>query len=263
MVKLVINGDDFGMTDGICRAIRDLFDQGAISSTSVMVAAPGAPERSRRWGLRQLHATAGVHLQLTDGAPVLQSPEARNLVDPTNGKFRSDIPRTLSNLVLQEWRAQIDLAAELIGGAPSHLDSHHGVHHLPEFVDLFIELATEYKLPVRGGSKIVSERMQKNHIAGTDEVLFDWTGRDLGISNLELQLRSASNALGASGSLELVTHPAYCDAELMAISSLNTARDGDRIALQELAASDWLNLHGFVLVSYSQIGSDKITTTSS
>jgi predicted glycoside hydrolase/deacetylase ChbG (UPF0249 family) len=159
--------------------------------------------------------------------------------------------------VLQEWRAQIDLAADLIGASPSHLDSHRGLHHLPGFVDVYITLAREYRLPVRGGSDLVCQRMMENKISGTDVVLFDWTGRDLKAEDLKRQLVTTARSLGGRGSIEVVSHPGYCDAELIAVSSLNTRRNGDRMALHEIAASRWLTLNSFVLVSYSELGIDK------
>ena len=38
--RLIVNADDFGLTDGINRAVRDLHQLGALTSTTVMAAAP-------------------------------------------------------------------------------------------------------------------------------------------------------------------------------------------------------------------------------
>jgi len=253
MTKLIINGDDFGMTDGICRAIRDLLNTGALSSTSVMVAFPGATSRCKKWGVSSLRGVAGVHLQLTKGGPVLATNAAESLLDHHTDCFAEGIESLPPELVLQEWRAQIDLAAHLIGDRPSHLDSHCGVHHLPQFVDVYVALAHEYGLPVRGGSELVQEQMKHSGVIGPDEVLFDWTGHNAGMTRLQEQLLVTANALGRHGTIEVVTHPAYCDEELMAVSSLNTARDGDRLALEELARTNWLEQNSFLPIPYSML----------
>jgi chitin disaccharide deacetylase len=253
MVKLVINADDFGLTDGICRAVIELLDQRAVSSTTLMVAVPGALERCRRWGVNSLRGVAGVHLQLSGGMPTLETREGQMLADPATGMFRSDIVNCSPELIAKEWRNQIELAAMLLGGAPSHLDSHHGVHEESAVVDVYISLAREYGLPVRGGSPLVEEYMLRAGVPGVNEVLLDWTGTRSPLAELKTLLVQSASRIGHNGSIEVVTHPGYCDSELMLASSLNRARDDDATALRELAADDWLTANDFVLASYSDL----------
>ena len=41
-MKLIVNADDFGLTDGVTRGILDAIRNGIVTSTTRMVNAPGA-----------------------------------------------------------------------------------------------------------------------------------------------------------------------------------------------------------------------------
>src|SRR5206468_1868912 len=87
--RVIVNADDFGLSDGICRGVYELFEAGAISSTTMMLAAEGAIERCRTWDVRKLVGKAGVHLQLTGGRPIFTGAQVADLIDQETGKFRS------------------------------------------------------------------------------------------------------------------------------------------------------------------------------
>src|SRR6478609_1032650 len=84
---LIINGDDFGYSDTINAAIVRCHDEGVLRSTSLLVNCPAtrsalALARSRP-GLG-----LGLHVNLTEGVPVLPPCEVPSLVD-RRGRFRS------------------------------------------------------------------------------------------------------------------------------------------------------------------------------
>ncbi len=137
MTRLVINADDLGLSDGICKAIVELMDSGAVSSSSFMVAAPGAAERAKRWHLESYQGRVGVHLQLTGwGKPVADLKRVPSLIHNETLMFGSKehLLRTNPEEVEVEWTRQIELTGDLLGGPPSHLDSHHGVHRSPHLI---------------------------------------------------------------------------------------------------------------------------------
>ena len=65
---LIINADDFGLTDGVCQAIVELGQAGGISSTTAMLGVPEALTRIHRYW-NNLSIPCGVHLHVTYGAP--------------------------------------------------------------------------------------------------------------------------------------------------------------------------------------------------
>jgi len=254
MRKLIINADDYGLSDGICQAINKLFDAKAISSTTMMLAAEGAVDRCRKWNVKRYVGKVGVHLQLTSGRPILPGIKIPGIINQTTGNFR---PKTeLANLDLEdverEWRAQIELAHKILNDKPSHIDSHHGAHHLDGLAEVFIKLALEFNLPIRD-CILMREFKTGVELFGSDVVIYEWTG--LGLSDVELkhEIHKALNNSRDNDILELVTHPGFSSAELKNISTLNDLREKDYASLLNIKKEQWLKLEGIQLISFSEI----------
>src|SRR4029077_13081797 len=80
---LIINADDFGLSEGINRGIIEGFRAGAITSTSVMVGMPAFGDAVR---LAHDAKTLGIglHFSLTAGRPLTR---ALSLIDEDRGDF--------------------------------------------------------------------------------------------------------------------------------------------------------------------------------
>ena len=256
---LVINADDFGLSDGICRAVLELFEIKAISNTTIMVAADGAIPRLRKWNVSELLNLAGVHLQLTsEGKPISPFNDIPSLVNKATGNFLPKENLVNANLseVELEWSRQVELGYELLGGPPTHLDSHHGVHRLPNLMDVYLSVATKFGLAVRGGLRSDTEFEKKRKLArilGTSCLIRDWTGRFLDTDILLAKLSEAKAQCQRGDVIELVTHPGYCDDYLISISGLNTAREHDLHVLKKIANKDFRGLNNIVLVKYPSL----------
>jgi len=254
MRKLIINADDFGLSEGICRAIYELMELGAISSTTLMLAAEGAVERCLTWNIKSLIGRVGVHLQLTDGYPILPSEQIPSLVNHRTNMF---LPKAeLANLdpidVEREWRAQIMMAYEILKGKPSHLDSHHGAHHYPNLSSVFIKLALEFDLPVRDCTEM--NKFNPNlKLAGSDVVLYEWTARGLSSVELQQEIYTAVTNSDNNDILELVTHPGYSSEKLRTISNLNDLREKDFTSLLSFKETNWLEHNHIQLVNFCEI----------
>jgi predicted glycoside hydrolase/deacetylase ChbG (UPF0249 family) len=133
--SLIINADDFGMTEGINRGIIEAFDAGAVTSTSVMVGMPAFADAVRRARAAGDGLGVGVHFTLTAGRPLTRAP---SLVNRETGAFlsiRTLLVRALSGRVrarevVEECAAQIARARDA-GLRLTHLDGHHHVHIIP------------------------------------------------------------------------------------------------------------------------------------
>jgi chitin disaccharide deacetylase len=178
---LIINADDFGLNDNVNRAIVNLFGEGKVSSTTIMVAGAGYEEAAKLCTRNRF--PCGIHLSLTsdyddDGSrPVLDRDSiptlfgANNRLHPDRDEF---FKHALPGDAYLEAVAQIRRA--LTDGIDvTHIDSHEGSLQLrPEFAEIYLRLASEFKLPVRAGSRQFLKQMG---IEG------DWVGmmRELGI----------------------------------------------------------------------------------
>lgn len=252
MQRIVLNGDDFGLSDGVCRAILELLERGAISNTTIMTVLRDGDTRLRKWGVSDLRGVAGVHLQLSGGTPLSTAKDIPSLVDHVTGEFlpRTQIGQADPQHVHREWRAQIMLAADLLGGPPTHMDSHHGFHRNERFSGVYLDLAQEFRLPVRGGEGHLAAQMAARGIRGSTVFVRGWSGQEKTTDFLKDQIRSLSASLREDQVLEVTTHPGYNDAYLESASSMNKAREGDRNTVSQLASEGWLRSNGLTLVRY-------------
>src|SRR5690606_13195439 len=132
--KLVVCADDYALTPGVSRAIRELIAGGRISATSVMTVCPYWREEGPALAAVAGGADIGLHLTLTDQAPLGAMPELApsGYLPPIEVVVRASL---LGRLPVAEIEAEIERQLEAFvavwGRPPSHIDGHHHVHQLP------------------------------------------------------------------------------------------------------------------------------------
>jgi predicted glycoside hydrolase/deacetylase ChbG (UPF0249 family) len=132
MPRVIVNADDLGLTPGVTRGIVETMTEGVVSSTTLMVNMPSAPDAIKLALGHRL--PVGVHLNLTTGRPISPPGEVPSLVRP-DGSFHShgEFTRRLLRLQIslremeREFSAQIE-AARRMGVEPTHMDTHHHLH---------------------------------------------------------------------------------------------------------------------------------------
>ena len=136
-MRVILNADDFGSSPDTVRATIDCFEQGALTSATIMPGMP-ATDVALAFARSRPDLSFGVHLMLTgDG-------EERPLSDSVPGLTRADgslLPtRTVRMRALLDRLPQDELERELAAqialvrdaGVPvSHVDSHRHTHKLP------------------------------------------------------------------------------------------------------------------------------------
>lgn len=151
---VVVHEDDVGMTHGANAAFVELSALGACSSGSVMPPCPWFPE-AVELAKRNDKLDLGVHLTLTSEKqpyrwrPLTAPPASAGLTDAM-GYFWPDVPNARKadpKAVEAELRAQIEVTLGA-GADVTHLDAHMGTALCPEFVDIYVRLGLDYKLPI-------------------------------------------------------------------------------------------------------------------
>lgn len=272
MKLLIVNADDFGLTqgvtDGICLSHRD----GIVTSTTCMANMPWARyavERAEEFP----SLGVGIHLVLTAGRPVLPASEVPSLVDGT-GRFRKDLNHlrffARRDEIRREWRAQIE-AFLALGRRPTHLDSHHNTHLHPDFIWIALELAKEYAVPAirltrpadlpwKGSwfnlnpMQLVYSRYTKLATAAVEESGVRAPDLMLGLLHPKQEL-SAGQILEwlkdkGEGIAELVCHPGLVDDELRGLSSMVERRERELRAVCEPRLRPALDSAGVKLVNF-------------
>ena len=126
MKRLIVNADDLGFSAGVNRGIREARDRGILTSASLMVDAPAAEEAVEL----AARLSVGLHAVLDRGGKLLVPPaECEPELERQLGRFE-----------------------ELVGGSPTHLDSHHHIHRDPRLLPAFEAFADRHALPLRDHS---------------------------------------------------------------------------------------------------------------
>jgi chitin disaccharide deacetylase len=151
--RLVVTGDDFGLTPGVNRGIVYAHTHGVLTHASLMATTAFTAD-AIDLALGTPSLSVGLHLVLVDGRSCLPSGSIASLVDaggrfrPTAGEFVRDwsLCRIDPDEVEHELRAQIEhvLAAGL---HPTHLDSHKHLHMWPPIFQTVVRLACHYEVP--------------------------------------------------------------------------------------------------------------------
>jgi len=241
MTGILINADDFGLSEGVCNAIEVLLENHWISSTSLMLCAEKAFELIPKYNIKRWTGSVGIHLQLTSGNCLSNPKDVPSLLIPGTKKFQDPRGRVVLSVfeVEKEWRTQITAGMELLGGLPSHLDSHHGVHRIPELFDLYLNLASEFGIQVRGTISNDAWKMRSRGVHGSIALVRNWTGKNLSKDDLIAQIAEVIIAYPEENFLELIIHPGYSDDYLRSISSLSDARENDFKVIRELGDEGW------------------------
>lgn len=252
MKRLIINGDDFGLSDGISLGIVHCMSNGCVSSTTIMPCVDGAFNRIRQLRL-QFSGSIGVHLQLTSGKPRCSPAGIRSLLD--GNTFPSNIPN-IDNInideVEHEWTAQIESILDL--GIPiSHLDSHHGFHRFDRFIDVYVRLARRFNLAARGGSREICKYLSNNKVVTTDLCDSRWLHGELTVGRFLQLVSDDFSQLDNNGTIEIVTHPGYVDKDLHTITRYAEQRIQELNVLCSKDLRDGLKQDGIELLSFCEL----------
>jgi predicted glycoside hydrolase/deacetylase ChbG (UPF0249 family) len=143
-VQLIVNADDFGISEAVNRGIVDAHDHGIVTSTSLM-ATGSAFEHAVELARSRPRLAVGVHLALTEQRPLtaaLGFVTAEGRLPQHTAQLLRQILRKRVPLpdVHRELDAQIR-RVRAAGIAISHLDGHQHVHVLPGVARVVAALA--------------------------------------------------------------------------------------------------------------------------
>ncbi|KUG28167.1 cellobiose phosphotransferase system ydjc-like protein [hydrocarbon metagenome] len=226
MRRLMINADDFALTDGVCQGILQAMERGVVRATTAMTRPEGATGRITAHAAA-LSGRMGIHFQLTGGHPPCLPPEEVPSLVTAQGVFprkRMDIGQVSADEIRREWRAQLDLLRSC-GVSPSHMDTHHHVHKRPDVFPIYLETARELGIPARATNPAMAAALRAAGVPCADAFITGFFGEDLTTGRFLELVAAAFALLPGSAVVELMCHPGKNDAELSRISAYNQARE--------------------------------------
>jgi len=249
--RLIVNADDLGRAPGINAGIARAHRDGIVTAATLMVSAP-ATAAAGRLARELAELDVGVHLTLTYGRPITDPARIPSLVD-ADGAFPArpaaflGTGRAAADEALVEYRAQYDRAHELIGRAPSHLDSHHWLHDEPALEWAITELARKTGAAVRQQSPTQRERLRAAGLRTPDTFRRDFQhGGRIGVAHLVAIMEEIQD-----GVTELMCHPGEPDAELAATSAYAADRAEELATLCDPRAATALREGGITLATFA------------
>lgn len=252
-MKIIFNGDDFGITKACNYAIIDCYKEGVLRSTSMMTNMPGA-EHAAELMKEYPNLSVGIHLSLTVGKPIT---EGLKTIVKEDGTLNKAILKNNDGIDMEEIRkeiyAQFNRFIEITGQLPTHINSHHGIEVIPGAEDIQIELANKYNLPIRRFFTLPKGNHPKcpYYIPRTVAILKeDWSEPIYPNEYIDFFTKEM---LESDEIFEIPAHPGYVDYEIMKISSLTNGRcyDAHNFMCEEI--KQWIKDNNIELVTYEDI----------
>ncbi|MGQ8775130.1 chitin disaccharide deacetylase [Serratia sp. NA_112.1] len=212
---LIVNADDFGLSKGQNYGVIEAYHYGVVSSTTAMVNSVEVHHAAR---LSQLYSglQIGLHFVLTHGKPLTAMPSLVNERGEL-GKWlweRAESEMLDLDEIYNELVGQYDRFVAVFGKAPTHIDSHHHTHMLPQIYPLVEAFAQSKSIPLRIDRQAVEQQNIPLHYDRSTE-WFDAGFYGEAISEaLFLQVLERADERSA-GSVEMMCHPAFLDKTLL------------------------------------------------
>jgi predicted glycoside hydrolase/deacetylase ChbG (UPF0249 family) len=129
---IIINADDFGISPEVNRAIVNCFEDGIISSTTIMMNMPYCEDAIKLAFEHGFNESVGLHFNMIEGEPLTTNIKGCERIC-TDGLFsykRNSVKkwsRKEATAIVEEFEAQLNRMMEM-GIKPSHIDSHEHTH---------------------------------------------------------------------------------------------------------------------------------------
>jgi predicted glycoside hydrolase/deacetylase ChbG (UPF0249 family) len=275
--RLIINADDFGLTEGVNRGILEAFREGVVTSTTLL-ANMDAFDDAATLAREHPDLPVGVHLNLVWGRPVSDPGDVPSLLDEGGrfpGSFAALAGRYLAGRLVpgeaaMELRRQIEKVVAA-GIQPTHVDTHKHIHGL--------KWAHEAVLSAAGPTGIRSLRLPLPSPEDTARLSVATRCRRAALSWLSRRRRPAlrergmrtperliglvdlldEEALVASlrrvpgGVTELMCHPGYVDPALLRCSRVPPHRGVELRALKSRRVRETIRDCGIELIGFRDL----------
>jgi len=250
---VIISCDDLGSCHGATEGVYQAIRNGVATCASIMVPAPWARYAADQYNGEDI----GVHLTLNAEHPLYRWGPLTHAPSLLSGE--GGFPRSVDDLwehadsteVLRECRAQIERALAW-GIDVSHLAPHlTSITLRPEFFDVYLELAVEFKLPIRLPSTISASAagFPFRQLAADEGIVFpDHFDHDWRTGSRERVL----SALGAlePGVTEIHIQPSIDTAEVRALGDVAIGWINDLALATSDELRDAVTASGAVLIGY-------------
>ncbi|ECG8590921.1 chitin disaccharide deacetylase [Salmonella enterica subsp. salamae] len=203
---LIVNADDFGLSPGINYGIIEAHRHGLVTSTTAMMNA-GSIEQAAEISADFPLLGVGLHFVLSFGAPLSSMPSLER--DGILGKWlwqAAEQEKIQDDEIVAELHSQYDYFVRLFGRKPTHIDSHHHAHFIPQVWKHVVRFAGETGLPLRVDRQRV---ISTQGVKCVDNFISNFYAENVSARFILAALTDAT--AGEEQSVELMCHPGFID----------------------------------------------------
>lgn len=208
-MKLIVNADDFGYDSGVNQGIIHSFREGIVTSTTFMVNQPYCQEAAAL-AAQNPELGVGLHVNLTRGEPISPVEHIPGLLNET-GLFRE--PDGFYQQKVEKKEVQREITAQLekltnLNICPTHMDAHHHLQYHPVVLEVMVELAEKYRLPLRHVNENTCTHFRRANIPTPDFSVSSFFGEGATLENLVTTLTEL-NTKNPGSTVEIMCHPGF------------------------------------------------------
>lgn len=257
--KVIINADDFGMSEafnfGVIKALRD----GIASSTTIMINQPAAVHAISL--LKEVPGTyVGLHVNLTTGSPISNPAKIPSLAKASGNfigskNFKNHTAQFNYDDCYTETKAQVERFRELLGYYPTHIEPHSAMDN--QSSKALIDVAKEYGLHYNVSYKGKYLQPNPEKYLQVEEKLDSKVAEIINRGARPEDFFNDSYDLLKEKDNGLVTalhfHPGFLDAYILDHSTLTLPRVRDLETLCSASVKGWLTDHEIETISYGDL----------
>lgn len=246
--RLIVNADDFGLTEGVNRSVLELASRGALTSATLMATGDAFDQAASDAKGRQ-NPGIGCHVVLVNGHPACEPGQIPSLLTD-GGQFRPTLGNFVRDLLLgriREQEIEFEACAQIqrlqqAGIAVTHVDTHKHTHMFPAVLRPLLRAAQqcgvrairnpfEPEWAVRATPGAPALRRLEVRMLRSQRATFSRLVRRAGLATpdgavgvlatgtLDAQALAQLAAAMPNGTWELVCHPGYNDAALAGVKT--------------------------------------------
>lgn len=217
--RIIINADDFGISEKVNKSIIGLMESGNISSATLIANGQAIHEaiESKKYFP---NISYGIHLNCSEGKPFHFDTNLQKILD-NNGCYNSNSVKKIGfrynilESIYKDWSKQI-IFLQKNGIAISHIDSHHHMHTRPIMMPVIRKIQKEFKIyKIRNTMNLFSESNKIGIIKSTNKKLWQIfmiaSGAKMTDYFTSLDSFVSSKPLLSNRTIELMVHPGHKD----------------------------------------------------
>ena len=281
MRRLIVNADDFGLTEGVNRGITEGHERGIVTSATLMACGKRFDQAASL--TKELpRLSVGCHVVLVDGQPMAKPAEILSLLVTGSSNFQERLMAFAARAAsgkLDESQIEVEISAQIgklqaAGVRVSHLDSHKHTHMFPVVQRALLRAAKKWGVrAVRNPfeplvfAKVghwkrqfqlrMMNRFRRNFRQALDQAGIAAPDGCIGIAVTGGLNQDAFRQLIESlpdGTWEFVSHPGYNDRELGQVKTrLRQSREIELGILTSEASKEVLQREQVQLISYRDL----------